>query len=62
MEIPRFASEDKERNFWATHDSVGFLGGAEQVNLKYEGKDITGTNSKTILCSRTIPIIEEKDD
>ena len=34
-EIPRFASEDEERDFWATHDSVDFLEGAEQVNLEY---------------------------
>jgi len=35
IEIPRFKSEDEERDFWATHDSVGFLEGAEQVNLEY---------------------------
>lgn len=35
IEIPRFKSEDEERDFWATHDSVGFLKGAEQVNLEY---------------------------
>ena len=33
-EIPRFQSEDEERAFWATHDSVNFLEGAEQVNLE----------------------------
>ena len=33
-EIPRFASEDEERAFWATHDSVNFLEGAEQLNLE----------------------------
>ncbi|MEK7338126.1 MAG: BrnA antitoxin family protein [candidate division NC10 bacterium] len=24
--IPRFASEDKEREFWAEHDSVNYVG------------------------------------
>jgi len=38
-EIPRFASEDEERDFWATHDSVDFLEGAEQVNLEYVGRE-----------------------
>ena len=33
MEIPRFASEDEERAFWATHDSMDFLEGAEEVNF-----------------------------
>ena len=32
--IPRFKSEDEERAFWATHDSVNYLEGAEQVNLE----------------------------
>ncbi len=39
VKIPRFKSEDKERDFWATHDSVGFLIGAEQVDLEYIGKE-----------------------
>ena len=39
IEIPRFKSEDEERDFWATHDSVDFLGGAEQVNLEYLGRE-----------------------
>lgn len=39
IEIPRFKSEDEERDFWATHDSVGFLKGAEQVNLEYIGRE-----------------------
>ena len=39
IEIPRFKSEDKERDFWATHDSVDFLEGAEQVNLEYVGRE-----------------------
>lgn len=39
IEIPRFKSEDEERDFWATHDSVGFLEGAEQVSLEYVGKE-----------------------
>ena len=39
MEIPRFKSEDEERDFWATHDSVDFLEGAEQVNLEYVGRE-----------------------
>ena len=38
-EIPRFKSEDEERDFWATHDSVDFLKGAEQVNLAYVGRE-----------------------
>ena len=38
-EIPRFASEDEERDFWATHDSVDFLEGAEPVNLEYVGRE-----------------------
>jgi len=38
-EIPRFASEDEERDFWATHDSVDLLEGAEQVNLEYVGRE-----------------------
>ena len=38
-EIPRFASEDEERDFWATHDSVDFLEGAEQVNFEYVGRE-----------------------
>jgi len=39
IEIPKFKSEDEERAFWATHDSVGFLEGAEQVNLEYVGRE-----------------------
>ena len=39
IEIPRFKSEDEERDFWATHDSVDFLEGAEQVNLEYAGRE-----------------------
>ena len=35
MEIPTFKSEDEEREFWATHDSVDFLTGAEQANIEY---------------------------
>ena len=38
IEIPRFKSEDEERDFWATHDSTDFLEGAEQVNLEYVGR------------------------
>ena len=38
-EIPRFTSEDEERDFWATHDSADFLEGAEQVNLEYVGRE-----------------------
>ena len=33
-EIPRFKSEDEERDFWAIYDSADFLDGAEQVNLE----------------------------
>lgn len=39
IEIPRFASEDEERGFWATHDSVDLLEGAEEVNLEYVGRE-----------------------
>ncbi len=39
IEIPRFKSEDEERDFWATHDSVDFLEGVEQVNLEYVGRE-----------------------
>ncbi len=39
IEIPRFKSEDEERDFWATHDSVDFLVGTEQVNLEYVGRE-----------------------
>ena len=39
LEIPGFASEDEERAFWATHDSIDFLEGAEQVNLEYAGRE-----------------------
>ena len=39
IEIPRFKSEDEERNFWATHDSTDFLEGAEQMNLEYVGRE-----------------------
>ena len=35
MEIPLFRSEDEEREFWATHDSVEFLKGVEPVSLEY---------------------------
>ena len=37
-EIPEFENEDEERAFWATHDSVDFLEGVEQVNLEYVGR------------------------
>lgn len=39
IEIPKFKDEDEERDFWATHDSVDFLEGAEQVNLEYVGRE-----------------------
>jgi hypothetical protein len=39
LEIPRFASEDEERAFWTTHDSMDFLEGAEQVKLDYVGRE-----------------------
>lgn len=38
LEIPKFESEDEERDFWAGHDSTDFLEGAEQVTLEYGGK------------------------
>ena len=58
MEIPSFKDEDEERDFWATHDSIDFLEGAEQVNLEYVGKkhefglvkNITGTSDKFVYC------------
>ncbi|GAH36490.1 unnamed protein product [marine sediment metagenome] len=39
IDIPKFKSEDEERDFWATHDSVDFLEGAEPVNLEYVGRE-----------------------
>ncbi len=39
IEVPKFKSEDEERDFWAIHDSIGFLEGAEQVNLEYVGRE-----------------------
>ena len=39
IDIPKFKSEDEERDFWATHDSVAFMEGAEQVNLEYVGRE-----------------------
>ncbi len=30
------ASEDKERAFWATHDSIEFVAGEEEVGLEYK--------------------------
>lgn len=39
IDIPKFKSEDKERDFWATHDSVDFLEGAEPMNLEYVGRE-----------------------
>jgi len=38
IDIPKFKSEDEERDFWATHDSVDFLEGAQQVKLEYVGR------------------------
>ena len=62
IEIPRFASEDEERDFWAIHDSVDFLDGAEQVTLEYREGDsiITGSNCKSFLYSSE-SLIEEKE-
>ena len=40
-EIPQFNSEDEECAFWAIHDSVDFLEGAEPVNLE-RVKDVSG--------------------
>lgn len=47
MEIPVFKNEDEEREFWATHDSVDFLEGTEEVYLE-RCKDKTGTDSRMI--------------
>ena len=45
--IPRFASEDEERQFWATHDSIDFADGAEEVTLEYgETPNRTGSISR----------------
>jgi len=41
LEIPKFESEDEERDFWARHDSTDFLEGAEEVTLQYAGKETT---------------------
>ena len=41
--IPEFASEDEERDFWATHDSVDYLEGAEQVYLERDYPIKTGS-------------------
>lgn len=38
LEMPKFESEDEERDFWARHDSTDFLEGAEEVTLKYARK------------------------
>ncbi|PKB66020.1 MAG: hypothetical protein BZY81_08545 [SAR202 cluster bacterium Io17-Chloro-G4] len=36
MKIPKFESEDAERNFWATHDSTDYLNweGARRLRLE----------------------------
>jgi len=49
MEIPRFNSEDEERNFWAIHDSVGFIEGTDPISFEYEegNSNITGSNPQT---------------
>lgn len=39
LEIPKFESEDEERDFWARHDSTDFLEGVEEVTLQYVGKE-----------------------
>lgn len=39
IEIPKFESEDAERDFWAEHDSTDFLEGAEETRLEYAGKE-----------------------
>lgn len=41
LEIPKFESEDEERDFLAEHDSTDFLEGAKQVTLEYEEKRAT---------------------
>ena len=35
MELPQFANEDEEREFWATHDSADYLDTATPVFLEY---------------------------
>ena len=37
-EIPHFASEDEERAFWATHDSINYADTATPVVLEYKPK------------------------
>ncbi len=32
LPIPKFATEDAERKFWATHDSTKYFAAMEQVN------------------------------
>ena len=54
-EILEFENEDEERAFWATHDSIDFLEGVEQVNLDYVGRDITDSNSKFLYREVRIP-------
>jgi len=39
-EIPKFESEDAERDFWAKHESTDFLEGAEEITLEYAGKRV----------------------
>jgi len=39
LEVPKFESEDEERDFWARHDSTDFLEGAEEVSLQYAGEE-----------------------
>lgn len=45
-EIPEFENEDEERAFWATHDSIDYLDGAEQVTIEHQGENITSSNVK----------------
>jgi len=33
--IPKFKSEKEEADFWATHDSVDYLSGTKEVNVKF---------------------------
>ncbi len=55
IEIPRFKSEDEERDFWATHDSVAFMEGAEQVNLEYVGRECEFTLASSAESEWVVP-------
>lgn len=64
-QIPRFKTEDEEREFWAKHDSAGFVDwqGAERLpfsNLKPSLKTISLRLPETML--ETLKMIAHKRD